>query len=214
MEALLRSRTASRMRVSHKQLEECRQQPRQWLVNSATGYSGPRKLGYSQVLQLAIYRYHKEQSGDAARRQLESLIARADFRNAARVDLMRADLDSYLNWHTSSGTITADHRVRLSLDLKGYLVLRGELSRVDITDEGYRGILLGVPQRRWQEQLRMPLLQRSLSLRYSRPMNEISIGIQDFDGSNLSVAQFSSRRIAEAEREFVSLGDQIRRLVT
>ncbi|MGI9074282.1 MAG: hypothetical protein ACR2JB_23880 [Bryobacteraceae bacterium] len=201
------------MKISHKQLEECRQQPRQWLVNGARSYTGPRRLGYAQVLQLAIHRYHKDQAADAARQHMSTLIARADFRDPIRVDLTEASLDSYIDWHGSSSTITADHRVRLSLDLRGYLALSGELSRVDITPEGYRGILLGVPPRGWRDQLRMPLLQRALATKYGRPVNEISVGIQDLDGSGLAVTSFSSRRIAEAERGFLDLGNQIRRLV-
>jgi len=37
--------------------------------------------------------------------------------------------------------------IRLLLDLQGYRTMSGEVSRVDITPEGYRGVLLGVPQR-------------------------------------------------------------------
>jgi hypothetical protein len=201
------------MKISHKQLEECRQQPRQWLVNVTGSYAGPRRLGYAQVLQLAIQRYHKDDSVAGARQHLATLMARANFQNAVRVSLTETSLDSYIDWHSTSGTVTADHRVRLLLDFQGYLVLSGEVSRVDITPEGYRGILLGVPPRGWRDQLRMPLLQRALSRKYARPLNEIWIGVQDLDGSGLEIARFASRRITEAEREFLDLGQRVRELV-
>ena len=213
MGALSFANGSARMKISHKQLEECRQQPRQWLVNVSGSYTGPRRLGYSQVLQLAIHLYHKDGSAANARQHLSTLMARADFRNAVRVDLTEASLDSYIDWHSASGTITADHRVRLLLDIQGYLALSGEVSRVDITPEGYRGVLLGVPPRGWRDQLRMPLLQRALSRKYGRPLNELSIGVQELDGSGLAITNFSLRRITEAEREFLDLGQQVRQLV-
>ena len=199
------------MRISHKQLEECRQQPRQWVVNVG-GYTGPRRLGYSQVLQLAIHRYHKE-GPNAARQHLINLMTRADFRNAVRIDLTQTSLDRYINWHETSGTITVDDRVRLTLDVRGYLILSGEVSRVDITPDGYRGVLLGAPPCRWREELRMPLLQRALSRLYGRPVNEVEVGVQELDGSGLLTTVFTSRRIADAEREFLELGAQVRQLV-
>src|SRR5579862_2838172 len=122
-------------------------------------------------------------------------MVRANFRNAVGVDLTEAGLDSYINWHQTYGNITADDRVRISLDVQGYLALSGEVSRVDITSEGYRGILLDVPPRGWQDQLRMPLLQRALARLYGRPLNEVSIGVQDLDGSGMAITRFSSRRI-------------------
>src|ERR1017187_9805649 len=165
------------MKISHKQLEECRQQPRQWLVNVTGSYAGPRRLGYAQVLQLAIQRYHKDDAVAGARQHLATLMARANFQNAVRVSLTETSLDSYIDWQSTSGAVTADHRVRLLLDFQGYLVRSGEVSRLDITPESYRGTLLGVPPRGWRDQLRMPLLQRALSRKYARPLNEIWIEI-------------------------------------
>jgi hypothetical protein len=200
------------MKISHRQLEECRQQPRQWLVNASNVYTGPRRLGYAQVLQLAVHKYHKD-GATAARQHLTALVARAQLRDSIRVDLTTASLDSYIDWYTGSGTITVDDRVRLFLDIQGYLSLAGEVSRVDITPEGYRGVLLGTAPRGWKDQLRMPLLQVALAATFGRPSSEIWVGIQELDGSGLAVATFSSRRIAEAEREFLALGEQVRGLI-
>jgi hypothetical protein len=81
-----------------------------------------------------------------------------------------------------------------------------------MTPNGYRGVLLGVPPRGWRDQLRMPLLQRALCIHYARPVEEIEVGIQEPDGSGLNVTRFSPKRMREAEREFLALGEEIKRL--
>ncbi len=202
------------VKISHTQLETCRRQPKQWLLAAiaAANQPSPRRLGYERALRLAIQRYHRENSADRARQHLRDLIGRHKFQNTERVDEILLSLDSYITWCVDSATITADSGVRLGLNPQGYLTLVGEIPRLDITTDGYRGVLLGTSPTGWRNQLRMPLLQRAIAIKYGRPVDEIGIGIQDLDGSGLQVAIFSMGQIRTAEREFLDLGERVRRL--
>jgi hypothetical protein len=81
--------------------------------------------------------------------------------------------------------------------------LGGEISRIDLDldSEGYRGILLGNRPSGWKQQSRFPLIQRALSSRLQRSEQQISIGFQNIDGSQLETITYPHRRLDEAEEE-------------
>lgn len=45
----------------------------------------------------------------------------------------------------------------------------------------------------------MPLIQRGTARKYSRPEDEVSIGFQELDASNLETVSFSPTELDEAE---------------
>ena len=73
------------------------------------------------------------------------------------------------------------------------------MSRVDITSDGYRAILLGLRKPTWQQETRMPLIQRAMATKYERPEDEVSVGYQKLDGGELDVATYSQSALNEAE---------------
>ena len=115
-----------------------------------------------------------------------------------------------MKWHQNSEISTADSNTPILLDVGGYLELSGLISRVDVTDTGYQGILLGTKDASWKDQLRMPLIQKALAEKYVRPVQDVMVGIQAIDGSSLEVVTFSPSQIREAEREFKDLGERIK----
>lgn len=199
------------MRISHTQLGNCLVQPRQWLRDIASQKSG-FKMSYKQALKYAIGKYHKTTSPIDARQHLKRLIANGDLKTRSRIDEVELALDLYMKWHQDSDISTADSNTPILLDVGGYLELSGLISRVDVTEHGYRGVLLGVTDSNWKDQLRMPLIQRALAEKYVRPVQDIMVGIQAIDGSSLEVVTFSPLQIREAEREFRDLGERIKSL--
>jgi hypothetical protein len=199
------------MKISHTQLDQCLLQPRQWL-REQSAQKFVFKMGYGRVLKLSIGRYHKMNSASDARRYMHELIAKHDLKNNARIDENEVTLDLYMKWHQKSGVNTADSMTRIQLDVGGYLQLSGIISRVDVTNDGYHGILFGVNQTNWKSQLRMPLIQKALADKYVRPVQDISVGVQGIDGSTLDVITFSPRQIRQAKEVFMDLGERIRAL--
>jgi hypothetical protein len=167
-------------------------------------------MGYDRLLRLAIFHFHNT-SAVGARSYLANGIAKHDFRDAKRVTEIENNLESYMDWAASAGLRIADVHARLEFQ-EGYLELRGEIGRIDVTRAGYRAVLLTDPPREWKTHLRMPLIQAAISSTYGRPATEIEVGFQNLDGSDLDVFSYGTRRLEEARAEFRTLGRRIRRL--
>jgi hypothetical protein len=166
-------------------------------------------MGYERTLRLTIFYYHKT-SADEARRYLEQMMRKHNFKNAARVSEIEASLESYIDWTKSERLKVADTQVKITFAL-GFLELRGLVSRVDVTAIGYRAVFLGPAPPNWQLQLRMPLIQAAISKMYSRPTEKVAVGFQEADGSSLQTLVYESKQIHAAERRFRVLGEVLRR---
>jgi len=198
------------MKISHRELEECRRSPRTWWQGRQSA-GGFRSFGYGQALLNAIHRYHRTNSARAARSHLREMIDR-NFTNERRIEELEADFENYIRWHRRSGIIVADSNIRLSYSIGGFLDLGGLISRLDITDNGYRAVILGAGRSNWRNELRMPLIQSAIASKYGRPVEEVAVGVQDPDGSALQDEIYASAQIASARQEFQRLGEGVRRL--
>lgn len=198
------------MKISHLDLEVCAMNPQRWYLYAQKAGSHGYKMGYERVLRLAVYRYHKT-SAVEARDHLTRMITKHDLRNAARIRDVENGLESYVGWATSVHLTAADVQVRIVLSL-GFLELRGEIGRVDVTLTGYRTVLFHKAPPDWQLQLRMPLLQAAIASMYARPIERIEVGFQELDGSNLQTTTYSQREIVAAKRKFRAVGERVRRL--
>jgi hypothetical protein len=196
------------MKISHSELESCLRRPSGWFREKMTTRSHGYLMGYNRALLLSIYHFHKTGQALSARRYIQAMIKKHSFRNAARIDEIELGLDSYLRWCKSESLIVADSRVRINFG-SGFLRLTGEISRVDVTPDCYRAVLLGPSTAGWQGQLRMPLIQKAISMKFGRPAEEVAVGIQDLDGANLEVVGFSPRVLRIAEQRFARLARQI-----
>lgn len=198
------------MKISHRELEECRRSPRAWWQGrqSAAAF---RTFGYGQALLNAIHYYHRTDSARAAQSHLRRMIER-NFTNEKRILELERDFETYVRWHRRSGIVVADSNVRLSYSTGGFLDLGGLISRLDITDTGYRAIILGAGRANWRAELRMPLIQSAIALRYGRPVDEITVGVQEADGGALEEEAYSSAQITAARQEFQRLGEGVRGL--
>lgn len=199
------------MKISHKELEVCRLRPRSW-VQSQQSASGPRKFGYSQAVGNSIRKFHKTGDADTARAHLQDLIDR-HFTNQSRIALIEGWLEDYISWCELSGVVVADSYIRVSLQSGGLLELGGLVSRLDVTATGYCAVLLGVAAAGWSSELRMPLIQRAVSVKYARPLREVQVGVQKLDGSDLQVRSYSTREIEAAVTEFRKISASVQRLV-
>jgi hypothetical protein len=198
------------MRISHTELETCLGNPPNWYVAVRTASSHGYKMGYERSLRLTIFHYHKTSAAEA-RQYLDKMVKKHNFKNAARVTEIENGLESYIHWAESESLKVADTRIKITLPV-GFLELRGEVGRVDVTAAGYRAVLLSQPPPDWQQQLRMPLIQAAIGAMYGRPPDKIAVGFQELDGSNLETVVYGRRQISAAEQRFRLLGETVRRL--
>ncbi len=198
------------MKISHTELEVCIQHPRRWLQQKAAAQSHGYLMGYNRATLLSIYHFHKSQSAASARDHLQSLIDRHGFKDPLRVEGIELSLESYMSWVEANQVAVADTRVRLAVD-SGFLTLVGEISRVDVTNAGYRAVLLGVGTPMWRQELRMPLIQSAIAMRYGRPVAEVAVGVQTLDSSGLQTHSYGATALSRAARRFSILSRRLRR---
>lgn len=198
------------MRVSHRDLATCERDPRTWLLAARAPKHG-RKRGYDEVVRRSIYAFHKENDAGVARRYLLDAIARAPLVDRARIRKAVETLDAYLRWYPAAGFFRAECGVRVLLSIPGLaLEMGGEVSRVDVRTDGYAGVLLGTHEATWGSELRMPLLQEALALRYKRDVSEFAVGVQRLDGSGLELRRYSSSARGLALRRFGRVGLRVK----
>jgi hypothetical protein len=198
------------MKISHTQLETCLKGPRAWLQAKLAAPSQYFSIGYNRALLFGIYNFHKTKQATIARQYLSDLIQSRGFKDLARIEEIELAFESYVHWCEAENVAVADSRVLVRLD-SGYLSLVGEVSRVDVAPDSYRAVLLGPFQPNWRNELRMPLLQKAIGEKFSRPISEVSVGVQQLDGSDLQVHSYSRARLAKAEMGFKKLSHKLLR---
>jgi len=196
------------MKISHSELEVCLRQPRGWLREKLTTPSHAFKTGYNRALLLSIYNYHRTKQTTVARQYLRDIIQRAQFKDLTRVDEIELAFESYVRWCETENVAVADSHILIRFG-SGYLTLVSEISRVDVTSDYYRAVLLGPFEPNWQTQLRMPLIQKAISEKFVRPVKEVSVSVQRLDGSNLQTRSYSMTALARAERRFRDLAQRL-----
>lgn len=187
------------MRISHRELEACLQNPYRWVSTKLNPSAGGARGSYDQCLREGIYYFHKY--GDAAegRRKISALLTSYKLQNLLRVERTLQSFDAYLNWYYGSGLTVADQRVRIESNLGEGLILGGIIPRIDMLTDGYRAVLLGPAPAAWKQELRMPLIQRVVAKTYGRAEEQFSVAYQKLDGTDIQEALYSSTELNEAD---------------
>src|SRR2546422_307537 len=197
------------MRISHTDLEACIGNPQRWLSTQNAPSHG-YKMGYERMLRLAVFHYHKT-SPEEARDHLNKIIKKHNLKSAIRISEVEARLESYIDWAVSEHLKAAGVQVKIALPL-GFLEMRGEIGRVDVTAQGYRAVLFRKAPPNWHMQLRMPLIQEAVASLYGRPPEQTAVGFQELDGTDLQTVVYSQPQIIAAKKRFRTLGETVRLL--
>jgi hypothetical protein len=197
------------VRISHIELERCLSDPCAWVASKISPTFPPRQ-GYDACLKEGIYRFHKTDDVALGRARVEQAASRRKLTNRLRIDDALTRFEAYVHWCLDSGTVVADVRVGIELDLGSEVILGGQVTRVDITADGYQGVLLGKSSNDWPHELRLPLLQRALASEYDRAESAFAVARQELDGTSLVTVQFSTAEIDVAEQRARNLASTIR----
>ena len=197
------------MRISHRQLAECQGNPGEWVSNKMNPTSTFRRPGYEFCLREGICRFHRDGDVKEAREYTQKRLQSYGLNNKSRIQNTLICFDAYVNWFQNEPITTIDSRVPLKFGLGHTVILGGIISRVDMTVEGYRAILLENIPFRWDKELRMPLIQRSLARVYYRPEDKFVVGIQEPDARALVETSYSIAAIDEAEQIARQLAEKI-----
>lgn len=199
------------MKVRHGDVVTWEDNPVAWVASKFTPTFFP-PWTYDGILKHGIHRFHRAKDSANARRHIQSLFSRSNLKKTSRIDDVYERFNGYVLWHQANAVITCDSRPRLDLRI-GQWTFGGEVGRVDLIASGYRGVLLGSYPQDWGDQLRMPLIQKALAIRYKRPLQQIQVAIQELDGSGLEAVSFSATDVALAESDFLNLAARITALL-
>jgi hypothetical protein len=65
----------------------------------------------------------------------------------------------------------------------------------------------------WKDQLRLPLIQTAIAVRYGRPVTEVRVGFQELDRITLTDTRYNIAQRSSAEDEFKKIGAQVLKLM-
>jgi hypothetical protein len=198
------------VKISHKALEQCRLSPKAWVQSSKVGGSGGR-FGYNQALNYSIAELHRTDSYREAVKKLEGYIESSEFKDTKRITQIKDQLEHYATWCQANGIVVADTGVLLSFPANSEWQLGGRISRVDITENGYRAVIFESFKSQSLAQLRMPLIQEAIAQRYGRSASVVAVGFHNLDG-NLTIEKLFTPGIREAAViEFQELGNRVKK---
>lgn len=198
------------MKIRHLELEDCLQDPGSWAAAQLQPGSAFTRTGFNGAVKIAANHFTKTGDAAASAAKLNQLFTSFELKNSSRRRQAHDQLASYIRWFTDSGVTVASGWTNISLPLGNDLQLGGRISRLDVVPGGYRGVLLETPiPADWRDQLRMPLIQLALSELFGRPVETISIGIQDINGDGLAAISFSAETVEGARTRALRLGAEI-----
>jgi len=129
-----------------------------------------------------------------------------NFTNEKRIDDWKRILKVTSAGHRRSGIIVADSNIRLSYSIGGFLDLSGLISDWTSQTLGIARSFSGAGRANWRAELRMPLIQNAIALKYGRPVDEVAVGVQEPDGSALEEEIYKSPQIASAPARIAAIG--------
>jgi hypothetical protein len=196
------------VRISHTELDACARDPIGWLRQKLQAQPAGRRRGPNGILRDAILKFHAAAGdSDIGSTYLNNALE-GHFPSSIQLDT-RHRYAAYVDWCRDTRVTVAACRLRLNFDLGSDLILGGLVSRVDVTERGYRGVLLAKPGPTWRLGFRMALIQVALARRLERPESECSVGFQDLDGENLDVRDHPEDRRRSAEQMARALASRI-----
>lgn len=192
------------MKVSHRELTELERNPEAWALRRRSAAARRFSVGYDKVLSLGIRAFERHGSAPEARQHMQRILLRNELKKSQKIEDLMDRFERYVGWRTSSGLSVMETAARLKCEI-GPVTLTGEVDRVELVDQGYRGVLLGKSTADWQNELRMPLLQKALASRYEKPVESFAVGVQELDASGLQEIRFDAGQIEKAGARLAEL---------
>jgi hypothetical protein len=163
------------------------------------GGGGMGKTRYG-MFQHAVFRFHRTQDLSDARAYLGEKFKlhfhkKGHAEYAERLDVY---VRAFRNLHTNVVAIKDRIVVPLPQEFQNFVV-SGQAARLDLAQPaGYKVWIFVRGKPDWEQDIRMPLLQWSYSRKLNAPMNEIEVGVYDFDAGAHSSAQYDDLRVKDA----------------
>lgn len=207
------------MKVPLRELEEARRDPGAY-VRRRRAAAAQKYIGFKSkylTLQRAVYRFHRSNNDlQAAQEYLEQSYLR-QFKRPEQLAIYAEQLGRYADAFKGLGTTAFRVKDRLVVPLPKKLTdagmrVSGEIPRVDLTAAGYTAWLFAKKTDRWEDELRLPVIQVAYARELGADEEEIKVGIYDFSKGEHKLYEFSARKRRAAQSEVYRLLRQMLRL--
>jgi hypothetical protein len=132
------------MRISHRDLVMCKRDPANWVAQKVNPPENGPRAGYNAYLKNGIRRLHKGATLEEATAAMVAALERNKILNSvARTQAVIDQLASYSDWYSQEQPAVAESFFNIEYPATQFLTLAGQVGRVDVTETGHRGILLG-----------------------------------------------------------------------
>lgn len=190
------------MRISHSKLEIARKNPSQFAKSVDQAFGGKSRYRYWQY---ATRSYHNQDDDrDAAVRHLIKLFE--GFAHTSRSESILEDYIEHLDNYINDFLILSNEPVKVTdkieLDINFGNVLIGEIHRLDFSVAGgYEVYAFQKTDDDWESELRFPLIQHYYSREMGVAINEIKIGVYNFQLGKHLRKSFNQKDIDNAIAE-------------
>lgn len=200
------------MKIPLRELEEARRDPSAY-VRRRRAAAGKKSIGYKSkylTLQRAVYRFHRSNNDlMAAQEYLEQSYLK-QFKRPEQLAKYGEQLERYAEEFTSLGSTVIRVKDRLAIPLPQKLSdagfrVSGEIPRIDLTGEGYTAWLFAKKTERWEEELRLPIIQAAYARELGVGEDEVKVGVYDFSKGEHKLFDFSARELRAAQNELHKL---------
>jgi hypothetical protein len=168
------------------------------------------RFSMSRALQYAVYEYHRRGNDLAGAISHFEAAFRKNFKAQARLPILVDQLTQYDTEYRSLGNTCARWNQKIVIPITEGFQLGGEIGRLDLAADGrYAVWLLSGKSHGWQDELRIPLIQRHFAERMVVEPQMVDVGFYFFDlGEHESIC-FNADDLAAAAREALDLASAL-----
>ncbi len=186
------------MKLKHYDLEACYSNTKAWVSNHIARKDPFFRLGYNRILHYGINHYHSFLDSDSTQNHMQKMIDNNDLIDISKIHDLFTRFNNYIDWHQKANVDVIDCLQNFELDLGYDITLSGQISRVDLTTQGYRGVFFQNYAQNWELELRMPLIQESLANKYQRSSSNFTVGFHDLDSMGIIEHHYNQQEIGTA----------------
>lgn len=189
------------MRISLRHLTELCQDPKSFakmISQKPTKKFGKTRGNY---LRFAIDKYHKGLPFEEAEKYLENSITE-NFKSQKGSETFLHQFRIYVERTNQLNSTVVKVRDKIEVPirqkLQPFYQVKGQLARLDLTDNGYGLWFLSTKTGDWSSDWRLPIVTASYQIAMGVNPSELTVGVYDFETGTYSTHQFSETQLTKS----------------
>ncbi len=203
------------MKFSHIKLEQIRHNPdnvKEILTNSGSG-----SFSMNSAWKNSVKKYHQSDGNrEEAFKHFDAMFNRnfiLNETNNRKKGVLMEKLEQYIKSYQLLKLEHYNYSHRVSIDIHHNNFITGEIFRLDKSDKGYVVTLFQKEDKIWMGELRFPLIQIYYSNIFNCPVDDIKVGIYNFEKDAHEYLTFDEYALKSAQDEIYNLSNKINKIL-